>query len=131
MHIIPAAVMTSEEPQSSTDTSAVTMQAIDNQGQLYQQQPTYVLLQTTGEQDGSGQPQVFLAMQTGGVTGQDSQVILSNLAFELFLCSVQFKSGDLVGYIQSTLLPQQLLGRTVALAIEPASSSSSSSSSSL
>lgn len=63
-----------QESQSSSDTSVVTMQAIENQGQLYQQQPTYVLLQTTGEQDSGGQPQVFLAMQTGGVTGQDSQV---------------------------------------------------------
>ena len=90
MHIIPAAVMTSQEPQSSSDTSGATMQVIENQGQLYQQQPTYVLLQTTGEQDGSGQPQVFLAMQTGGVTGQDSQVIASNLAFQLLLCSRQF-----------------------------------------
>ena len=67
--------MTSQEAQSSSDASAVTMQAIDNQGQLYQQQPTYVLLQTTGDQDGSGQPQVYLAMQTGGVAGQESQVI--------------------------------------------------------
>ena len=31
-----------------------------------------------------------------------------------------FKRGDWVGYTQSTLLPQQLLGRTVAWAIEPA-----------
>lgn len=75
MHMLPGGVMTSsQDSQSSSDTSVVTMQAIDNQGQIYQHQPTYVLLQTTGEQDGSGQPQVFLAMQTGGVTGQDSQV---------------------------------------------------------
>ena len=93
MHIIPGAVMTSQEPQSSSDTSAVTMQAMDSQGQLYQQQPTYVLLQTTGEQDGSGQPQVFLAMQTGGVTGQDSQVTLSYRAhewFEILICLYVF-----------------------------------------
>ena len=31
-----------------------------------------------------------------------------------------FKRGDWVGYTQSTLLPQQLLGRTIAWAIEPA-----------
>ena len=79
--MMPGTVMTSsQESQSSTDSSVVTMQAIDNQGQIYQQQPTYVLLQTTGEQDGSGQPQVFLAMQTGGVAGQDSQVQLTSMA---------------------------------------------------
>ena len=50
------------------------MQGLDNQGQMYSQQPTYVLLQTGGDQESGGHPQVFLAMQTGGVSGTDSQV---------------------------------------------------------
>ena len=36
------------------------------------------------------------------------------------VASKLFKRGDWVGYTQSTLLPQQLLGRTVAWAFEPA-----------
>ena len=70
-----ASVISTSQESQSTETPVVTMQAIENQGgQLYQQQPTYVLLQTAGDQDGNGQPQVFLAMQTGAVSGQDSQV---------------------------------------------------------
>ena len=74
LHMSSPAMPATQDSQS-TESSATSMQGIDNQGQLYQQQPTYVLLQTTGEQDGSGQPQVFLAMQTGAVAGQDSQVL--------------------------------------------------------
>ena len=35
----------------------------------------------------------------------------------VFTCNL-FKRGDRIGYTRSTLLPQQLLGRAVALAIE-------------
>ncbi|XP_065056192.1 uncharacterized protein LOC135684528 isoform X1 [Rhopilema esculentum] len=73
-----ASVISTSQESQSTETPVVTMQAIENQGgQLYQQQPTYVLLQTTGDQDGNGQPQVFLAMQTGSVSGQDSQAYIT------------------------------------------------------
>eukprot|EP00794_Sanderia_malayensis_P011093 gene11093-12261_t len=56
---------------------AANLQSIDAHGQIYQQQPTYVLLQTGGDQESGGQPQVFLAMQTAGVTSADSQAYIT------------------------------------------------------
>ena len=56
---------------------ASNLQGLENQGQIYQQQPTYVLLQTGGDQESGGTPQVFLAMQTGTPTNTDSQVMIN------------------------------------------------------
>lgn len=119
MQIISEAVMTSQEAQSSSDASAVTMQAIDNQGQLYQQQPTYVLLQTTGDQDGSGQPQVYLAMQTGGVAGQESQAYIT-------LHPVSVEGQDISGTfsteglnLQQAVLSQSDISGDVSLELNP------------
>ena len=85
------------------DVQGITVQ----NSQLYQQQPTYVLLQTSGDQESGGQPQVFLAMQTTGVSGQDPQQAY------ITLHPVSVEGQDLAGSF-SDGLQQAILTQTGA-----------------